>query len=176
MAVAVRAAAASALVGGRMNAKPVAIGGLLGAVLLSAAAIIKPWEGYKPQPYIDAVGVLTVCYGHTGRSTGTAVERKTHTQAECDALLEADMLEAWRHVERCITAPMTTWQGAALLSAASNIGPSVVCGSKLQKKANAGDWVGACAELDRWTYAGGKQLRGLVNRRAEERKVCEGRL
>lgn len=152
-----------------------AAGGLLGGVLAAAALLIQPWEGYKPQPYIDAVGVLTVCYGHTGRSTGTPVERRAHTRAECDALLEADMLEAWRHVERCITAPMTTGQGAALLSAAFNIGPSVVCGSTLQRKANAGDWPGACAELDRWTYAGGKQLRGLVNRRAAERAVCEGR-
>ena len=151
------------------------IGGTVAGVLLAAAALIKPWEGYKPQPYIDAVGVLTVCYGHTGRSTGTAVERKTHTQAECDALLDADMREAWRHVERCITAPMTTGQGAALLSATFNAGPSLVCGSTLQRLANQGDWAGACAQLDRWVYAGGKKLRGLERRRAAERAMCEGR-
>jgi hypothetical protein len=33
---------------------------------------------------------------------------------------------------------------------------------------------GACAELSRWTYAGGKQLPGLVRRRAAERQLCEG--
>lgn len=151
------------------------IGGTVAGVLLAAAALVKPWEGYEAKPYIDAVGVLTVCYGHTGRSTGTAVERKTHTRAECDALLEADMLEAWRHVERCITAPMTTGQGAALLSATFNAGPSIVCGSTLQRLANAGDWAGACAQLDRWVYAGGKKLRGLERRRSAERAVCEGR-
>lgn len=152
-----------------------AAGGLIGGVLAAAALLIQPWEGYKPDPYIDAVGVLTVCYGHTGRSTGTHVENRRYTDVECDALLEADMLEAWRHVERCITAPMTTGQGASLLSAAYNIGPSVVCGSTLQRYANAGDWDSACAQLDRWVFAGGQRLRGLERRRAAERAVCEGR-
>lgn len=151
------------------------VAGGVAAVLVAAAALIKPWEGYKPAPYIDAVGVLTVCYGHTGRSTGAAVERRTHSRAECDQLLQADMLEAWRHVDRCITAPMTNGQAAALLSGTFNTGPSLVCGSTLQRLANAGDWRGACAQLDRWVYAGGKRMQGLANRRAAERAVCEGR-
>lgn len=151
-----------------------AAGGLLGGVMLAAAALIVPWEGYRADPYIDAVGVLTVCYGHTGRSTGAQVEQRRHTPVECDALLEADMLVAWRAVERCITAPMTTGQAAALLSATYNIGPSVVCGSTLQRYANAGDWGAACAQLDRWVYAGGQKLRGLERRRAAERAICDG--
>ena len=155
--------------------KKIAAGGLIGGVLAAAALLIQPWEGRELAPYIDAVGVLTVCYGHTGRSTGTHVENRRYTDVECDALLEADMLEAWRHVERCITAPMNTNQAASLLSAAYNIGPSVVCGSTLQRYANAGDWDSACAQLDRWVFAGGQRLRGLERRRAAERAVCEGR-
>lgn len=151
-----------------------AIGGLVGGVFVAAALIISPFEGRKLDPYIDAVGVLTVCEGHTGRSTGTKVERRRYTQAECDSLLEADMLVAWKNVERCITAPMNTGQAAALLSATFNIGPSVVCGSTLQRYANAGDWAAACAQLDRWVYAGGKKLRGLERRRAAEKEVCLG--
>lgn len=152
-----------------------AAGGLLGGVLVAAAALIIPWEGYKPDPYLDAIGVLTVCYGHTGRSIGTQVERRRHTQAECDALLEADMLAAWQAVDRCITEPMTTNQAAALLSGTFNTGPQLVCGSTLQRYANAGDWDAACAQLDRWVYAGGQKLRGLERRRAAERALCDGR-
>ena len=33
----------------------------------------------------------------------------------------------------------------------------------------------ACAELERWVYAKGIKLRGLVKRRAAERAMCEGR-
>ena len=146
------------------------IGGTLTGALLLAAAIIAPWEGYEARPYRDAVGVLTVCYGHTGN-----VQDRAYTQAECDALLHSDVGIAWRAVERCIHVPMTEYQAAALVSAAYNIGPSVVCGSTLQLKANAGDWPGACAQLDRWVYAKGKRLRGLVKRRAAERQLCEGR-
>jgi GH24 family phage-related lysozyme (muramidase) len=41
------------------------------------------------------------------------------------------------------------------------------------RKANAGDMPGACAELSRWTRAGGNELPGLVKRRAAERELCE---
>jgi lysozyme len=51
-----------------------------------------------------------------------------------------------------------------------------VCDSTLRKMANVGDWVGACAQLDRWNKAGGRVVRGLVYRRADERAVCEGRV
>jgi lysozyme len=146
------------------------IGGTIAGALLLAAGLIQPWEGYEPQPYRDAVGVLTVCYGHTG-----GVQAKAYTPAECDALLKSDMGAAWSAVERCIHVPMRDYQAAALVSATFNIGPSVVCGSTLQRKANAGDWQGACAQLDRWVYAKGKKLRGLVKRRAAERQLCEGR-
>ncbi|WP_077870152.1 glycoside hydrolase family protein [Shigella sonnei] len=31
---------------------------------------------------------------------------------------------------------------------------------------------GACDQLRRWTYAGGKQWKGLMTRREIEREVC----
>ncbi|HGM8337746.1 TPA: glycoside hydrolase family protein [Pseudomonas aeruginosa] len=45
--------------------------------------------------------------------------------------------------------------------------------STLLRKLNAGDVKGACAELSRWVYAGGKVYKGLVNRRKAERELCE---
>ncbi len=143
----------------------------LGGALALAAPIIQRWEGVRYEPYRDSVGVLTVCYGHTK----TVQAGKRYTKAECDALLAQDMAEANAYVRQCIGVPMLRQIEAALTSAAFNLGPQVVCGSTLQKKAKANDWPGACAELGRWKYAGGRELRGLVLRRADERALCEGR-
>lgn len=148
------------------KAKVAAVG--LAAVLAVSAPIIMKWEGVRHEPYLDAVGVLTVCYGHTSK-----VERRKYTQAECEALLDADMREANSHVRRCIGVPMLVQIEAALTSLVFNVGPRGVCGSTLQRKAKANDWPGACAELDRWRYAGGRVMRGLVLRRADERQLCE---
>lgn len=52
-----------------------------------------------------------------------------------------------------------------------NIGPSVVCGSTLQRKANAGQPF--CDELLKWDHANGKVVKGLAKRRQAEVKLCK---
>ena len=143
----------------------------LAAVLALAAPLIAKWEGVRYTPYRDAVGVLTVCYGHTGPDI---VPGKRYTAAECKALLDKDMRIANAAVRKCLPMPMLVQIEAALTSATFNLGPRVVCGSTLQRKALANDWPGACAALDAWKYAGGRVFKGLVLRRADERAVCEG--
>ena len=44
--------------------------------------------------------------------------------------------------------------------------------STLLRKINQGDIKGACDQLRRWTYAGGKQWKGLMTRREIEREIC----
>lgn len=151
------------------NAK--ALGAGLAAVLAIAAPLLIRWEGVSYRPYRDAVGVLTVCYGHTGRDI---VADKSYTAAECKALLDADMATADAAVRRCIPVPMLRRVEAALVSATFNLGPQVVCGSTLQRKALANDWPGACDELARWSKAGGREFKGLVLRRADEMALCRG--
>jgi len=143
-----------------------------GVVIALAASIAAYWEGYIPSTYADPIGIPTICYGHTGPDV---VDGRTATRAECDALLREDIAAAYAVVQRCIRVTMKDHQAASLTSATFNLGPQVVCGSTLQRMANAGDWTGACAQLDRWVYAGGQKLRGLIRRRAAERALCEGR-
>lgn len=143
---------------------------VLSAVLAIAVPLVSRWEGREHVPYRDLVGVLTVCDGHTGPD----IEMRRYTDAECDKLLAEDLAEAQAIVHRCIKRPLQPNVEAAFVSAAFNIGPKVMCGSTLQRKANAGDVMGACAELSRWDNAGGKRVRGLTRRRAEERAICEG--
>jgi len=148
----------------------IVVGGI-GSVGALAASLIIRWEGERYEPYRDAVGVLTVCHGHTGADI---IEGKQYTREECETLLAADMATANADVNRCLPMPKLAHVEAALTSATFNIGAKVVCGSTLQRKAQANDWPGACAELDRWKYAKGRELRGLALRRADERALCEG--
>jgi lysozyme len=143
---------------------------LLGVVLAATMSLGGFFEGRKLTAYRDTVGVWSLCDGHTaGVKAGD-----TATPAQCQAWLQQEMGDALAIVQRCITAPLNLGQLAAFTDAAYNLGPKVVCGSTLQRKANAGDLAGACAELPRWVNAGGKPLPGLVARREAERKLCMG--
>lgn len=153
----------------RPTGKQTAAGAAVAAILGAAALFVQPWEGRELKPYRDLVGVLTVCDGHTGPDIRTG---KTYTDAECDAWLQIDLAKAYASVEGCITTPLTVNQAAAFTSLAYNTGSKGVCGSTLQRKANAGDLRGACDELLRWKYAKGRVVQGLLNRRKAERELC----
>jgi len=149
-----------------------AVMGVSAAVAIIAAPLIMQWEGLRQVPYRDPVGILTVCYGHTGSDI---IEDKRYSHEECQALLNADMAVANAAVNRCLPMPKLAHIEAALTSATFNIGPKVVCGSTLQRKALANDWPGACAQLARWNRASHRVIRGLTLRRMDEQAVCEGK-
>lgn len=151
-----------------MKGRTAAIGAA--AVLALAGPLIARWEGVRYRPYRDVVGVWTVCYGHTGSDV---VPGKEYTKAECDALLKADMAVAQEQVRRCIRHPMLVQVEAALVDLVFNVGPMGVCGSGVQRAADANDWPQVCAELDKWKFAGGRVYDGLVYRRMDARYLCE---
>lgn len=143
-----------------------------------AAALIGGFEGKRNQPYRDPLGILTVCYGHTGN-----IEQRPYSDAECLALLEKDVA-AHAEALSCIKKPLQLREQIAFVSLAYNIGTAKFCGgsgyktSTVVKKANAGNIAGACAAMSAWRNGckAGKcsPLPGLVKRRAVERAVCEG--
>ncbi|MBN8190431.1 glycoside hydrolase family protein [Salipiger thiooxidans] len=61
---------------------------------------------------------------------------------------------------------------AAYGSFAYNVGVAGAGKSTAVKRLNAGDIAGGCEALTWWNKAGGRVLRGLVARRAEERDMC----
>lgn len=154
-----------------MDNKNKIIAGVAAAALsLSAGgfALIAGWEGKENKPYRDIVGVLTVCYGSTGPHVGTA----TRTDAECETMLREDAVRFERAVLRC-SAPAVLNQNQydALVSFSFNVGEAAYCGSTLSRKVRASDYAGASAEFPKWSYAGGKQVRGLLNRRLAEQRL-----
>ena len=146
---------------------------MIAAIGAGAAALVVPlvmqYEGTIPKTYRDPVGILTACTGHTGPELRMG---QTFTRQQCEEMLFSD-LEKHAAALDCVKRPLTDGQKAAFLSFAFNVGNGAFCKSTLVRKANAGDMLGACAELSRWVYAGGKQLPGLVKRRAAEREMCE---
>ncbi|NID14365.1 glycoside hydrolase family protein [Luteibacter yeojuensis] len=144
------------------------------AVALIAGGLIAKYEpsATPTKPYWDPWGkVWTVCDGHTG----DVDPKRTYTADECKAFRDADIAVANEAVNRCLPMPKLPQIEGALTDAAYNLGPQVVCGSTLQRKALANDWPAACAELDKWRMADGRVLPGLVRRRSDDRGVCEGR-
>lgn len=146
---------------------------LTAGLIAAIAAFVSSHEGLRQEAYYDPVGILTVCYGHTGPDVQKGVR---YSEEQCQRILKNDIE---RHAEAldCIKTPLTEHQKIAFVSFAFNVGKTKFCNSTLVKKANKGDLKGACKELDRWVYGNqnGKMVKlpGLVKRRAQERQVCE---
>jgi lysozyme len=62
----------------------------------------------------------------------------------------------------------------ALVSFSFNVGLGTLQRSTLRQKHNRGDYKGAAEEFLKYTKAGGKVLKGLVNRRNDERALYLG--
>ena len=141
-------------------------------VMMIAVGFVAGWEGKRNTTYNDIVGIPTICYGQTG---ARAVPGRTVSDATCKQWLEEELNEYYAGVKACVRVPMTDGQAAAFTSLAYNVGVKGFCGSAAARKANAGDWPGACAAIEMWNRAGGKVVNGLAKRRAAERKLCEGK-
>ncbi len=109
----------------------------------------------------------TIGWGATGDGIGPGT---VWTRAECDQRLEADLARYARQVARAIgDAPTSQQQFDALVSFHYNTG--AIGKATLTRKHVAGDHAGAAREFDRWVYAGGRVMKGLVRRRAAEQAL-----
>lgn len=75
-------------------------------------------------------------------------------------------------VKRVVKVPINDNQLIALASFSYNVGEGAVLKSTLLKLLNSGhNFPAVASEFDKWVYAGGVKLKGLVNRRAAEKKL-----
>lgn len=146
----------------------------IAALTLSAAGFVATLgnEGYTNNAVIPVIGdVPTIGFGTT---TGVRMGDKTDP-VKAVALAMRDITKFEGAVKSCVHVPLYQHEYDAYLRLAYNIGPTAFCGSTLVVKANNLDYAGACAEFSRWDHQGGRVLRGLTIRRAQERAMCEGR-
>lgn len=129
-------------------------------------AIIKKFEGCRLTAYKCPAGVLTIGYGHTGKDVVSGMKI---TQAQADDLLRKDLERFEKKVEKYNgTYHWNQNQFDALVSFAFNIGSI----DQLTAKGTR-----SIAEISKkllaYNKAAGKVLRGLVNRREEEKKLFD---
>ena len=135
---------------------------------------IKRHEALRLNAYLDAAGVWTIGYGHTGGvNSGDVISEK-----QAEEFLRADLSTAERALNRT-RLQLNQNQFDALVSFIFNVGvgrakshpkgASGFLGSTLLIKArhDVNDPT-IRKEFERWVYAGGKILKGLVRRRKEE--------
>nr|MDN1709169.1 lysozyme [Escherichia coli] len=138
-----------------------------------AAPIIELVEGVENKPYIDIAGIPTVCAGITGPDV---VWGKTYSNRECRNLLENRIQIHGKHVQDAVTYPITPQTRAALISFSYNVGGHAMKNSTAVKLINQGKVEQGCKALGLWNKAtvNGKKVvvKGLVNRRNEEIKLC----
>jgi lysozyme len=149
--------------------------GVVSAGLIGSAAL---WEGTKYTPYLDVVGVPTVCSGYTGKDI---VWGKKYSPSECSAYLKKELGEHSSGVLNCIQAPLKENEYNAFTLMAYNVGVKAFCGSSTVRLFNAGLTKEACNAIaftpkgqPNWSFAGGKFYKGLFNRRLYERSMCLG--
>ena len=140
------------------------------AVSAVAVAAICGFEGYREYAYKDVAGVPTIGYGTT---KGVKMGDKT-TRQEAKAFLVRDASGMAKQMQSLIKVPLFQHEWDAYLSFTYNVGIGNFRSSTLLKKLNQGDYAGACLQLKRWVYAGGKKVKGLVNRRDAEYRMCMG--
>lgn len=144
--------------------------GLGSALAISGAFIVAPFEGKENKAYIDPVGIVTVCYGNTGKE---AVLGKTYTDEQCLDQMATDLKEHDKQMLSIVKVPFKSdYQHAAMLSFMYNAGIGNFSSSTMLKKLNAKDYVGSCEELTKWVYAKKQKLKGLVIRRSLEYRYC----
>lgn len=130
-------------------------------------ATVAAWEGKSNVPYRDVVGVLTVCYGET------QMPMRRYSDAECRAMLSDRLADyAGPVLERNPELRGHDSQLVAASSLAYNIGVANYRRSSVARLFSAGRWKEACDAFLKWNRAGGREVRGLTNRRKAERAIC----
>jgi lysozyme len=149
-----------------------------------AIKMVMHHEGVRQNPYKCPAKLWTVGVGHVmfpeqgklkieqrDAFTPPAEAMRKYSMEEVDAILRADLARFEKGVVTYCPVSLTQGQFDALVSFSFNVGLGTLQRSTLRQKVNRGDMAGAAEELLKYCMAGGKILKGLQNRRIDERAV-----
>ena len=149
-----------------------------------AIQMIKHHEGVRQRPYRCPAKLWTIGVGHVLYPRQGALkleerdsvplrdeDNRTFSMEEIDDILRHDLERFERGVERYCPVKLTQGQFDALVSFSFNLGLGGLQRSTLRQKVLRGEFESAAEEFLKYTIAGGKVLKGLVNRRNDERAL-----
>jgi lysozyme len=149
-----------------------------------AIKVICHHEGIRYKPYrcpakLWTVGVGHVMYPEQGRlkiedRDGFPLrpeDNRQFTKEEVDGILKSDLQRFERGVLAQCPVGLTQGMFDGLVSFSFNCGLGTLQRSTLRQKLLRGDKAGAAEELLKYCMAGGKILKGLQNRRIDERAM-----
>jgi len=149
-----------------------------------AIKMIMHHEGLRLKPYRCPAKLWTIGVGHVLYPDQGKIplnerdsyqlrpeDNRVFTQEEVNNILKADLRRFEQGVSRYITVELNQGMFDALVSFSFNVGLGTLQRSTLRMKLNRGDKEGAAEELMKYCMAGGKVLRGLQNRRIDEKNL-----
>ena len=152
-----------------------------------ALGVIRHHEGVRQRPYrcpakLHTVGVGHVLYPEQGRLKLEERDAfplrpeddRVFPMEEVNGILAADLQRFERGVEKFCPVVLTQGMFDGLVSFSFNVGLGTLQRSTLRQKLLRGDKEGAAEEFLKYCMAGGKILKGLQNRRIDERALFLG--
>ena len=140
-------------------------------------ALIKHHEGVRSRPYRCPANLWTCGVGHLigdGKSLPDSWNR-TFSQEEIDGLLKSDLRRFELGVSKMLpNVPLRQHEFDAIISFCFNLGLGCFQRSTIRQALLRGDKEAAMESLVKYCRAGGKILKGLQNRRLDERKLFLG--
>ena len=138
-------------------------------------SLIKEFEGFYSNPYLDPIGIPTIGYGVIKYPNGKRVtmQDKPISKEYATELLSQLLSETYeKEVKKHIKVALNQNQFDALVSFTYNLGGTNLGKSTLAKKINANPCDPSIRdEFIKWNRAGGKVLAGLTRRRVAEAEL-----
>jgi len=139
--------------------------------------LLRHHEGVRNKPYQCPAKLWTVGIGHLigNGKTLPASWNRTFTNEEIDAILKRDLNRFELGVHKMLpNVPLRQHEFDALVSFCFNLGLGCFQRSTIRQALLRGDKEAAMESLVKYCRAGGKILKGLQNRRLDERKLFLG--
>lgn len=149
-----------------------------------AIKMISHHEGVRQNPYKCPAKLWTVGVGHVmfpeqgklkidERDAFTPPQEamRKYSMDEVNDILKADLARFEKGVATYCPVALTQGQFDSLVSFSFNVGLGTLQRSTMRQKVLRGDMEGAAEELLKYCMAGGKILKGLQNRRLDERAL-----